>query len=234
MCERGKCRRGRIGLGEVREEREADSEAKGLGGSTVGSAGDSSGVDGAAARDKDRVVDGGARGTAGGMQGVTGSNKRTVIQMTEAEGDGTTLGHTIRLQGSSEALAEGVVQHSGAHGHDISEKLCEASVAIKGDAPAELAASIDHGREDLLRRHGAFAEGLARIGDAAGLVGCGDTASVKEAAGQVGLAMGARSGQFSSNISFQAIRLSDVAEEARWAGAASESPAAKHSLDVGA
>ena len=117
MSERGQCRWGSLRFCEVREEREADSEAKGLGGSTVGSAGDGSWVKGAATRDKDRVIDCGAGGTVGGMQGVTGSGKRTVIKMAKAEGDGTTLGDAIRVQGSSEALAEWVAHgDSRAHG----------------------------------------------------------------------------------------------------------------------
>jgi hypothetical protein len=127
-----------------------------------------------------------------------------------------------------------MAQHSRAHGHDISEQLHQASVAIKGNAPAELTSGVDHGREDLLRGHGAFAEGFACVANAAGLVGCGDTPGVKETVGQVSLAVGACSGQFSSNIGFQDIRLSNVAEQARWARVASEGPAAKHSLDVGA
>ena len=168
------------------------------------------------------------------MQGVTCSGKCAMVKVAKTERDGAALGDTISVQGGGEALAERGAQDSRAHGHDISEKLHEASIAIKRDAPAGLAASVDHGREDMLREHGAFAEGLARIGNAAGLVGSGDAASVKEAVGQVSFAVGARSGQFSSNVSLQAIRLSDVAQQARWARVASESPAAKHSLDVGA
>ena len=74
-------------------------------------------------------------------QGVACSGKRAVIKVAKAERNGTALGDTISVQSSGEALTEGVTQHSWAHGHDISEKLHEARVAIKGDAPAELAAS---------------------------------------------------------------------------------------------
>ena len=104
-----------------------------------------------------------------------------MIKVAKAERNGTALGDSISVQSSGEALTEGVTQHSWAHGQDISEKLHEARVAIKGDAPAELAASINHGREDMLRKHGAFAEGLACVGNPAGLVGGGDAASIKEA-----------------------------------------------------
>ena len=86
-----------------------------------------------------------------------------VIEVAKAEANGTKLRDMGAVEGGGEGDTEGVAEDCGTDEEDIPEEPHEGVVAIKGDAPGVRVLNINHGSNDTLGSHAAFAKGFTCV-----------------------------------------------------------------------